>query len=408
MGRHLLLALVSVVVCAASTASVLASGIVFTKNANVWVATPDGTGAVAVTVDGTASNPYRSPSRDARGNVVAERGNEIYRFTPAGDLVGTPFGVLDPGITAAARQPLGLALSPDGQTIALFVFGTCLTRATSCAKTFFTPVSGDVRSPDYTSSSAFPTWIADGEVAMVNDPDGVLHQRLPELLAAPWFRGFTLFGDPGAGLQEYFDEVAVAPTRDKVAVTRRVCGATPDTCSGSLEVMTLGGPAPATPPTPICRFAGGTYASPTFAPDGTKLAYAGPEGVAVTDLATMASGCGTLTAQLVIPGGESPEWGPADPPAVRLPGATSGRALQTVRVVVTGRRPRLIVALARRARVTLTLVKLTPRRRVVGRTTRTFGRGTWIVAMAALPRARYELTAKEPGRSPVLRRFAIR
>jgi hypothetical protein len=133
-----------------------------------------------------------------------------------------------------------------------------------------------------------------------------------------------------------------------------------------------------------------------------------PEGIAVTDLSAMASGRGTLIAQLVIPGGESPEWGPADPPAPRPPGATSGRALRTVRVIVSGLRSRVIPALSRRARVTLSLIRLTPRRRVIGRTVRTFGKGTWIVAMAALPQVRYELTARESGRPVVVRRFTIR
>jgi hypothetical protein len=390
----------------------LGSGIVYTKDANVWVARPDGSGAVALTVDGTASIPYRSPSRDTRGNVIAERADEILRLSPTGTPVGTPFGVLDPGITQATRQPLGLALSPNGATIGLFVFGTCLSRATSCPKTFYTPVARYEPPPDYNSSSAFPSWLNDTEVVMANEPDAILYQRLPEFPAVPWFRGLSVFGDPGSGLMLYLDEVAVSPARDRVAVVRRVCGATPDTCQRSLEIMNVPGPIPATAPVPACRFEAHSFSSPTWSPDGGQLAYAREDGVAVADLSGIASGCGAVTSSLVIPGGSDPEWGPADPPAASalpLKGSRAGPALRKVGVAVSGRRAKVRLTLSRSAKITLALSALSPRRRVLDRATRRFGKGSWIVTLKDLPQGRYELTVREAGRTAkVVRRFVIR
>jgi hypothetical protein len=84
------------------------------------------------------------------------------------------------------------------------------------------------------------------------------------------------------------------------------------------------GDAPASSRPTICyRYSGpaGNYSTPTFSPDGGRLAWAEDDGIKVVTVPSFAGGCttdgATPTAPLVIPGGSQPDWGPADVPAGR-------------------------------------------------------------------------------------------
>ncbi|HWM09200.1 MAG TPA: hypothetical protein VNO82_07640, partial [Solirubrobacteraceae bacterium] len=52
-----------------------ADSIVFVKDGDVWVSAPDGSGQRALTRDGTADSPYRSPSQADDGTVAASFGD---------------------------------------------------------------------------------------------------------------------------------------------------------------------------------------------------------------------------------------------------------------------------------------------------------------------------------------------
>jgi hypothetical protein len=52
-------------------------------------------------------------------------------------------------------------------------------------------------------------------------------------------------------------------------------------------------------------------AGPTFSPDGTRLAFAEPDGVHVADVSNL-DDCGSITAPLVLPGATQPFWSPAE------------------------------------------------------------------------------------------------
>ena len=65
---------------------------------------------------------------------------------------------------------------------------------------------------------------------------------------------------------------------------------------------------------------GGTFASPTFAPDGRRIAWADGAGVSVADVPDFGGGCtvdGATLGTTLIPGGSQPDWGPADVPPAR-------------------------------------------------------------------------------------------
>jgi hypothetical protein len=50
-----------------------ADSLVFIKDHDVWLSQPDGSGQYRVTTDGTADNPYASPSQADDGTIVAMR-----------------------------------------------------------------------------------------------------------------------------------------------------------------------------------------------------------------------------------------------------------------------------------------------------------------------------------------------
>jgi hypothetical protein len=86
------------------------------------------------------------------------------------------------------------------------------------------------------------------------------------------------------------------------------------------------GDAPVSTRPGICyRYSGaaGRYSTPTFAPDGNRLAWSEDDGIKVVSVPTFAGGCttdgATPNAPLVIPGGSNPDWGPAGVPSGRGP-----------------------------------------------------------------------------------------
>ena len=50
-----------------------ADSLVYTRDNNIYLANPDGSGAYQVTLDGTAGSPYSSPSQADDGTIVAVR-----------------------------------------------------------------------------------------------------------------------------------------------------------------------------------------------------------------------------------------------------------------------------------------------------------------------------------------------
>ena len=93
----------ALVVLAASHAAGPADSIVFIKNHNVWLAKANGSGQVRVTRDGTAANPYYSPTQADNGTIVALRGPDgrprrhfqrrriaVYRLSPSGSSWSAP------------------------------------------------------------------------------------------------------------------------------------------------------------------------------------------------------------------------------------------------------------------------------------------------------------------------------
>jgi hypothetical protein len=97
---------------------------------------------------------------------------------------------------------------------------------------------------------------------------------------------------------------------------------------------------------------GGSFSTPTFSPDGNRVAWAESDGIKVVTVPALAGGCTTTgaspNAAMLIPGGKQPDWGPAGVPsghgaagglAIKSADAKLGKALKkgfTVRVRIPG------------------------------------------------------------------------
>jgi hypothetical protein len=130
-----------------------------------------------------------------------------------------------------------------------------------------------------------------------------------------------------------------------------------------------GGPAPgnmASPPPPHHGDDHG-LTTPTFAPDGTRAAWDEADGIKVVTVPDFGAGCTTAgaspTAELLIPGGQQPDWGPADVPPASTVGPGGGGAA----LAAKARRARLGKALRRGLKVRVSApadgrVRITARR----------------------------------------------
>ena len=308
MLLRILLAAAAIMLVPAAAAH--ADSIVFVKDANVWVASPDGSGQRQLTRDGTADHPYRSPSQADDGTVAASYLDSIRIVNRSGKLVREldPPPLTNSVSHAMDGTPVDVALSPDGRTIAYtFVNASCPVGA-SCGARAATGYISSTGSPLpgnlYLSN---PSWVGNSRTLVFG---GYLHQVNTHDLGAAedvhWFDDHEVVGqedstDLGDG------ELSVQG--DKLALVRSY--------GSNTHIMWYTGGPPALP-TMQCATGKleGLY-GPTWAPDGQSLAWGEPDGVWVKPSAL---DC-TVQPSLVIPGGSEPDWGPAGPGAPARPAA---------------------------------------------------------------------------------------
>jgi Tol biopolymer transport system component len=321
MLQRILLAAAAILLIPAAAAS--ADSIVFVKDANVWVASPDGSNLRQLTRDGTADHPYRSPSQADDGTVAASYLDSIRLIRRDGSRIREldPPALVDSVSHAMDGTPVDVALSPDGKTIAYTFVGASCPVGASCgaraATGYVTSTGAALPGNLYLSN---PSWVGNSRTLVFG---GYLHQVNTHDLGAAedvhWFDDYEVVGQPDA---TDLGDGELTVQGDKLALVR---GYGSDT---HITWYTTNG---AALPTPQCATGKleGLY-GPTWSPDGQSLAWGEPDGVWVKPSAL---DC-TVQPSLVVPGATEPDWGPAGVGAAARPKLSAKASRKRIKVSV--------------------------------------------------------------------------
>jgi hypothetical protein len=96
-----------------AAAPAAADSIVFVRDGNVWISTPDGGTERPL----TAGGGYTSPSMADDGTIVALRGRMFVRLRPDGAAIGAPLEAIG-GDWIVGGGPYDARVSPEGLKIA--------------------------------------------------------------------------------------------------------------------------------------------------------------------------------------------------------------------------------------------------------------------------------------------------
>lgn len=372
-------------VALASAATASADSIAYVKGGDVWLATPDGSRQVQVTR--TGGYAYVSQADD--GTMIAlAPGERLHRLARDGRVLAdfptyVSDGLPESGPVNRFHGPFAPEISPDGSLVAFEWFNDSYANTPGCSASSVPPCYvyssrqgvGITRSDRLTGPEEFglltgwitPQWIG---------PDTLLRSSANTAL-----NDDTVINKVGPGLGDdqldhwFFDESAhgtveqVELARDR-SLAAGITGDTNQILRVYRPLMPIEG-APdwnhsffATGNQPVVEGCfdlsapgGGRFEDPSIAPDGRHLAVGVAEGILIADLPDLRAGCAPAgAAEVRIPGGRHPDWGPADVPAATTqtagPGggaaATTGGAVRarvaraslrrglTVRVAVPG------------------------------------------------------------------------
>lgn len=340
-GRAIALAVAAL---AAAPAAAQADSIVLLKDANVFLAKGDGTGLHQVTTDGTVGSPWRSPSQADDGTIAAARGDEVVLLRQNGEVVRRldPPALVDSVSHAVDGAPVDVAISPDGARIAYaFARSSCPVGADCAARQttgFMTATGAPLPGNLYNRGNA--SWVTSTRSLVSGGYGG--HVNLHDAGAPAevhWFDDADVWGQGDA---TDFGDAEV--TRDG----RRLAGVRGYGDATHLMWFDVSGDprtgAPPAAPAPLCATNQEPgIASPTWAPDGSALAWQSAEGIWIKrDPGT----CAAPQPVNAIPGGSEPHWGPADVnpqprPQPQQPGRPSpgGPAPQPSKPTAPGTKP---------------------------------------------------------------------
>jgi hypothetical protein len=349
----------------AGPATAQAESLVYTRGGDVYLTGAPGT--LRLTTDGG----YESPSQADDGTIVAVRkgldnDGQTYRYlirmNRSGVRLNPPAETIDHISTYSG--PFNAKLSPDGRLVAYqwFAGGPLLTPGP-----YFSISDSDRSTPKekYETERGYnnPSWL-DSSLIMLFTSSGLVQT-------------YNLAAPSGSRFQDWFRDTEASPSGGEVSAQKDKLASAANAGAG-LVFYPLPGPPP-TPPVTRCliNLSGGGVLRPTWNPDGSELAWEQGDGIhlGVVDLA----GCRLTANVLAVPGGSSPDFGPANLVVPRPTATVPGRASRSA--VRAGLRVRVRCAVRCRA-----VVSLLRGRRVVGRASKTLTGTATVRPRARLPR----------------------
>ena len=309
-------------------AAVQADSIVYVKRGDVWLAKPDGTGARALTRNGTPRKPYRSPSQSDAGTIVALEGKRTLhvlnrrgkRLQRPRSITGAPMPPYDP-------RALDVRISPGGKHVAFTIWLVVRNQDPDPNKPAGEDLGTQVWVTKLRNAKAIniertpqsPSWI-DNRRFLVFTP--FLYHTEDVWTAVvggrggPWFQDLEVVDplDPTDGAPLNSGELTRA--QDKLALIRGP-NSTAVGDPTSIRVYAVSG-IPARPVArcdlrPASRI---RYEPPTWSPNGRALAWSEADGIWSTPIADGAGDCAAQPRRLIRGAGQ-PDWGPAGVPRRR-------------------------------------------------------------------------------------------
>lgn len=337
MTRRLLIFAAAAALSLAAASPAAADSISYVKDGNIWLTTPDGSRQHQVTHGGG----YTFASQADDGTLIGLYGRRLHRISPADGKVLADFETPvshDAGPNNSSfKGPFDPAISPDGKKVAyaynhetFFVDPGCT--PPNCTEHRIEVGIGYSHADRLTpweepgmgrqSGWTHPSWIDNQQLLM--SERSVIFGNTDSIIDTMGDGNQTIeywFNDDNAW---YLHDGEIARTGDKAAFV----GQAPNGMTADIvAIYKMNGRAPALPE--ACYHyikPDGSYDSPSFSPDGRRIAIAQKfghnPGILVGDVPDFSGGCQqpAAGATMLIPGGAEPDWGPADVPVIQKQG----------------------------------------------------------------------------------------
>jgi hypothetical protein len=387
--------LLALIVLLAVAPAARADTIVFRRGTDIWRMAPDGSAQTPLT---GGERRYEWPSAADDGTLVAsDETGRLWRMPLDGVTLGDPIPTAATTATedAPAETPTHVRISPDATKIAYdqVIDGDPVTLWTPAAAT-------GLDFPGQATGQAFqvaPSW--SGSSALLLSTDVAAEDP------AATFSLFTVGGADGSADPWFDDGSATWATGFDAAASRsgtRIAvveddGADHDGTPTRLALRLYTADAPGAAPAFRCELAltpseDASSTSPTFSPDGTRLAWAEPDGIHVAAIGALTD-CGAIREQVVtLPGAWEPYWTPATPATAPRAGTMPAPLTLSVRTAAHPRRATLRRR-GLRARITVSApatvrisVRVAGKKLYAATATRRLDAGTTTVALRLRPR----------------------